>query len=298
LIGKNVPRVDAPAKIAGTAKFAIDVSLPNMLTAVIARPPRFGARLKSVDDKPAKAIAGVVDIVSWPAGVAVLGRGFWAAKTGRDALKIEWDETAAETQGTADIAAEYRKLLERPGHVARRDGNADAAIAGAARTFVAEYQFPYLAHASMAPLNCLVELAADRCQVWSGSQMQTLDQGISAKITGLNPEQVEIHTMFAGGSFGRRAVQTVVAEAVSIAKVIGGRAPVRVIWTREDDIRGGFYRRFSFIACARASIKPGRSPAGIITSSANRCRRWRLKRPPSIHRSCRAPCRCPTQSPM
>lgn len=253
LIGKKTSRLDTPAKINGTAEYGLDVKRPGMLTALIARSPRFGGRLKTIDDTAARAVAGVVEVVSGPPGVAVLGRSFWAAKMGRDALKIEWDDSTAETRDTGGILADYRKLLDQPGTAVRTDGNAEAAIAGAAKVFTADYEFPYLAHAPMEPLNCTVELSADRCQIWTGSQMQTLDQGIAAKIAGLTPEQVEIYTTFAGGSFGRRAVQTVVAEAVAIAKAIDGRAPVHVVWTREDDIRGGQYRPL-FVHRLRAGL--------------------------------------------
>jgi isoquinoline 1-oxidoreductase beta subunit len=253
LIGKQVPRIDTPAKTDGTAEYALDVKRPGMLTAVIARPPRFGARLKSLDDSVAKSMPDVGDIVSWPGGVAVLARGFWAAKAARDALKIEWEDAGAETRGSNDILADYRKLLDQPGVPVRDEGDAETAIAGAAKKFAADYEFPYLAHAPMEPLTCTVELSADRCKIWSGSQIQTLDQNVAAQIAGLSPAQVEIHTTLAGGSFGRRATQTVVAEAVSIAKAIGGRAPVRVVWTREDDIRGGSYRPL-FVHRLRAGL--------------------------------------------
>ncbi len=253
LIGKNVPRVDTRAKIDGSAQYALDVKRPGVLTALMARPPRFGARIKAIDDSAARAMPGVVEIATGHGMVAVIGRGFWPAKKGRDALKIEWDDAAAEKRGSADILAAYRALREKPGTALRRDGDAENAIAGAAKTFTADYEFPYLAHAPMEPLNCVVEVAADRCRIWSGSQMQTLDQGIAAQISGLPPEQVEVHTMFAGGSFGRRAVQTVVAEAVAIAKALGGRAPVRVMFSREDDIQGGYYRP-AFVHRLRAGL--------------------------------------------
>jgi isoquinoline 1-oxidoreductase subunit beta len=253
LIGKHVPRVDTRAKIDGSAQYALDVKRPGMLTALMARPPRFGARIKSLDDSAARAIKGVVEIATGPGMVAVIGRGFWPAKKGRDALKIEWDDAAAETRGSADLLAAYHVLREKPGTALRSDGDADSAIAGAAKTFTADYEFPYLAHAPMEPLNCVVEVAADLCRIWSGSQMQTLDQGIAAQISGLRPEQVEVNTMFAGGSFGRRAAQTVVAEATAIAKALGGHAPVRVMFSREDDIAGGYYRP-AFVHRLRAGL--------------------------------------------
>ena len=242
LIGTQAPRVDAAAKTDGSALFALDVVRDNMLTAVFARPPRFGGTVKSFDATAAKAIDGVVDVISGSTRVAVLGTSYWAAKRGRDALRVEWDESAAEKRGSAEILAEYRRLLDLPGLIARKEGDAETAIASGATILAANYQFPYLAHAPMEPLNCVVELSDGRCRIWSGAQMQTLDQAIAAGITGLPPEQIEIQTMLAGGSFGRRADPELVNNAVSIAKAIGGRAPVRVVWTREDDIQGGQYR--------------------------------------------------------
>ncbi len=244
LIGKAAPRVDSPSKSDGSARFTIDVQLPGMLTAVIARPPLFGARVKSFDKDGAMKVPGVTDVVQVPAGVAVLGRGFWAAEQGREALRVEWDETGAEHRGSAELLAEYRALLDKPGAMARRDGDPATALRGAARTFQADYEFPYLAHAPMEPLDCVVQLAGDRCEAWMGSQIQTIDQATIAHVLGLAPAQVELHTLMAGGSFGRRATPTadVAAEAASIVKAIGGRAPVKLLWTREDDIRGGRYR--------------------------------------------------------
>jgi isoquinoline 1-oxidoreductase subunit beta len=244
LIGRDVPRKDSRDKCAGVTKYTIDLVLPGMLTAVIARPLRFGAVVKSFDATAAKAIPGVVDVVQVPAGVAVLAKGFWAARNGRDALKIEWDESKAETRGSNDLFAEYRALLDTPGVVAVKQGDADAALSKAAKVIEAVYEFPYLAHAPMEPLDCVASRQPDRLDVWSGSQMQTTDQAVAAAVAGLTPSQVFIHTQFAGGSFGRRATPTadMTAEAVSIVKAIGGKAPVKLIWTREDDIQGGRYR--------------------------------------------------------
>jgi isoquinoline 1-oxidoreductase subunit beta len=244
LIGQAAPRVDSKAKTDGSARFTLDVYLPNMLTALIARPPLFGATPKSIDRAAALKVAGVTDVVEVPAGVAVLGKGFWAARQGRAALRVEWDESHAERRGTDELLAEYKALLSRPGASARHDGDSATALAGAAKTFEAVYEFPYLAHAPMEPLDCVVHLQGDRCEVWSGSQIQTLDQATVAKTLGLPPEKVELHTLLAGGSFGRRATPNsdVAAEAASIVKAIGGRQPVKLVWTREDDIRGGRYR--------------------------------------------------------
>ncbi|HEY6549057.1 MAG TPA: molybdopterin cofactor-binding domain-containing protein, partial [Vicinamibacteria bacterium] len=244
LIGKTAPRVDSKAKTDGSAKFTLDVSMPDLLTAVIARPPAFGATVKSVDKAAALKVPGVTDVVEVPAGVAVLGKGFWPARQGRAALKIEWDESKAERRGSEEILAEYRALLEKPGMSAKKDGDSAAALAGAAKTFEAVYEFPYLAHAPMEPIDCVVKLAGGQCEVWAGSQIPTLDQGTVAQVLGLAPEKVALHTLLAGGSFGRRAtpMADVAAEAASVVKAISGRQPVKLVWTREDDIRGGRYR--------------------------------------------------------
>ena len=200
--------------------------------------------MKSVDKAAALKVPGVTDVVEVPAGVAVLGKGFWAARQGRAALKVEWDESQAERRGSDELLAEYRALLEKPGLKARGDGDSAAALAGAAKTLEAVYEFPYLAHAPMEPLDCVVKLSGGSCEVWAGSQIQTLDQGTIAHVLGLPPEKVELHTLLAGGSFGRRAtpVADVAAEAASVVKAIAGRQPVKLVWTREDDIRGGRYR--------------------------------------------------------
>jgi isoquinoline 1-oxidoreductase beta subunit len=244
LIGTRMPRVDTPEKSNGTAVFTLDVYLPDMLTALILRPPLFGAKARRVDAAAARQVKGVVDVVEVPAGVAVLATGFWAARKGREALRVEWDESGAETRGTAELLAEYAALAQTPGTSARKDGDAEKAIAGAPRRIEAEYRFPYLAHAPMEPLDCVLRLSPGACEIWAGSQLQTVDQNVAAQVLGLPPEKVTIHTMLGGGSFGRRATPNadVVAEAASIAKAIGGRAPVKLVWTREDDIRGGRYR--------------------------------------------------------
>jgi isoquinoline 1-oxidoreductase beta subunit len=244
LIGTQPPRVDSKSKTDGSAVFTMDVYLPHMLTAVIARPPLFGATAKSFDKTAALAVRGVTDVVQVPAGVAVVARGFWAAQQGRDALKVEWDESQAERRGTDEILAEYRVLAQKPGASARRDGDTAAAFAGAAKVLEAVYEFPYLAHAPMEPLDCVVKAEGGRAEVWAGSQIQTFDQATVAAVLGLPPEKVTLHTLVAGGSFGRRAtpVADVAHEAASVVKAIGGRAPVKLVWSREDDIRGGRYR--------------------------------------------------------
>jgi isoquinoline 1-oxidoreductase beta subunit len=239
-----VSRVDSAAKTDGSAQFTIDTYLPDLLTALIARPPRFGATVRAFDASAARQVKGVTDVVPVPTGVAVLARDFWAAKRGRDALRVEWDESRAETRGSQDLFAAYRTLALRPGATAERRGDPGAALGKAARRLEAIYEFPYLAHAPMETLDCVIRLGLDTCDVWAGSQIPTVDQQVVAKVVGLPPERVHIHTLLAGGSFGRRATPNadVAGEAASIAKAIGGRQPVKLVWSREDDIRGGRYR--------------------------------------------------------
>ncbi|HTS86917.1 MAG TPA: xanthine dehydrogenase family protein molybdopterin-binding subunit [Gemmatimonadales bacterium] len=243
LIGKVAPRVDAKDKSTGRAVFTQDMYLEGMLTAVVAHPPRFGAKVKSFDGSAAKGVKGVREVVQVPNGVAVVAEGFWPAKQGRDLLKVEWDESGAMAQGTDEIAAQFRELGSKPGLVARKDGNIEAALAGH-KVIEASYEVPYLAHATMEPMDCVVRLGPDRCEIWNGEQLQTPDQGAIAHLTGLKPEQVFLNQLYAGGSFGRRASSTsdYVLEAVSIAKAIAGRAPVKLVWTREDDTRAGSFR--------------------------------------------------------
>ena len=244
LIGKHVPRKDVADKTNGTALFTCDISLPNMLTALVAHAPRFGATVKSFDGAKTKLVKGVVDVVQIPSGVAVLAKDTWSAKKGRDALHVEWDESAAFTLSSEQIFAQYREYASTPGAQARKDGDPDTVFAQAARVLRAEYYFPYLAHASMEPMNCVVQLNRDGCEIWNGVQSHTVDQSKVAALLGIDPAQVKIHMLYAGGGFGRRANKDsdYVLEAVNIAKAIDGRAPVKLIWLREDDTRAGYYR--------------------------------------------------------
>ena len=249
LIGGRVPRVDAVAKSDGTAQFTIDVALPGMLVALLQRPPLFGATVKSFDAAPAAAVPGVVKVVQVPGGVAVIAKSFWAAKQGRDALIIQWDDSKAEKRSSSELLDEYRRLADQPAASARKDGDAAQAIKNSTRKISATYEFPYLAHAPMEPLDAVVKLTADSCEIWAGDQFQTLDQANAAHTAGLNPQQVSIHTLYAGGSFGRRANvgSDYIVEAVSIAKAHGADGtPIKLQWTREDDIRGGLYRPMYF----------------------------------------------------
>lgn len=253
VIGKPTRRLDSKAKTTGTAEFGIDVKRPNLSVALVARSPVFGGKVKSFDATKAKAIDGVVDVVQVPSGVAVLGKHFWAAKKGRDALAIEWDAGAGATLSTPSMRDEYRKLASTPGIVAKSQGDVDAALKSAPALVEAEYEVPFLAHAPMEPLNCTVEIGENGCDIWTGTQFQTVDQKTTAELLGLKPEQVRIHTVFLGGGFGRRANPTsdFIIEAVQVAKA--AKRPVKVVWTREDDIRGGYYRPM-WVSRLRASV--------------------------------------------
>ncbi len=246
LIGNpELRRLDSPAKTTGTQSYTIDVQLPGMLTAVVTHPPAFGGKVKSFDAAAARAVPGVVDVVEIPRGVAVVATGTWAAIKGREALTVEWDLAAAETRGSDALLAEYRRLgSEGDAAMARSEGHADHALAGAAKVIEGSFDFPYLAHAAMEPLNAVAWLRDGTLEIWGGHQLPDLYQAIAAQIAELPPERVKLHVMMTGGGFGRRAVTDadVVAEAVSVARAIGWKAPVKVQWTREDDMAGGRYR--------------------------------------------------------
>ena len=249
LIGHQAPRVDVPAKVDGSAQFTLDVALPGMLVALLKRPPLFGATVKSFDATAAGAIPGVVKVVQVPRGVAVIAKSFWAVKQGRDALTVEWDDTNAEKRSSAALMDEYRRLADQPAAAARTEGDAAQAIGKAAHRMSASFEFPFLAHAPMEPLDAVVKLGPGSCEIWAGDQFQTIDQANAAKTAGLEAQQVSIHTLYAGGSFGRRAntVSDYIVEAVSIAKAYGADGtPIKLQWTREDDIHGGMYRPMYF----------------------------------------------------
>ena len=250
LIGKPTGRLDAQAKSSGQQDYGIDVRLPGMLTAVVARPPVFGGKVKSLDDSAAKAIKGVKAVLRVPTdrggeGVAVVADGYWPAKLGRDALKVEWDTSAVGKPDSTALLAQYRELATKPGLVAMQ---ADMApLAGAVHKISAEFFFPYLAHAPMEPLNCTIQLDGDKAELWMGTQMPGLDAMAAAKTLGLPPQNIQVHTQMAGGGFGRRAIPSsdYVVEACGVAKAVrtaGISAPVRTLWSREDDIKGGYYR--------------------------------------------------------
>jgi isoquinoline 1-oxidoreductase beta subunit len=249
LIGHKAARVDAAAKTDGTAQFTLDVVFPGMLVALLKRPPRFGGTVASFDASAASAVPGVVKVVQVPRGVAVIAKSFWAAKQGRDALQIDWDDSKAEKRSSTDLMAEYRRLADQPALSARKEGDIERALRDATQKVTASYEFPYLAHAPMEPLDAVVKLSANSCEIWAGDQFQTIDQANAAHTAGLDPTQVSIHTLYAGGSFGRRANlgSDYIVEAVSIAKAYGADGtPIKLQWTREDDIHGGLYRPMYF----------------------------------------------------
>jgi len=241
LVGKPTRRLDSAEKVEGNAQFGIDVKRKDLRTAVVAHPPVFGAKLRAFDAKKVQKVAGVTHVVDIGNAVAVVATNFWAAKKGRDALEIDWDLGPNAKLNTADLRAKLVAAAKTPGPIAKKSDNPDA-IKSAAKTLVAEYEVPFLAHAPMEPLNCTVEVRDGAAEIWVGTQFQTPDQAAAAHILGLKPEQVTLHTMLAGGGFGRRAnpVNDYVVEAVNIARRV--KVPIKLVWTREDDIKAGWYR--------------------------------------------------------
>ena len=245
LIGGRAPRLDSASKTDGSAVYALDVRRPGQVTAVIARAPRFGAVVRGFDPAAARDVAGVLDVVRVPSGVAVIARDTWSAMKGREALRVDWDESAAETRSSEAILADYRERAKGSGLTASQRGDVGAALKGAAKVIEAEFTFPYLAHAAMEPLNATIERAPDGgYDVYGGFQFQTVEQATMAAILGVTPDRVRLHGTWAGGSFGRRATPEAdyLAEAAHVLKATGATAPVHLVWTREDDMAGGYYR--------------------------------------------------------
>ncbi len=261
LLGRPMKRLDTPEKTNGSAMFGLDVTVPGMLVAVVARPPVLGGKVKTFNADKAKATPGVRDVVQIDRGVAVVADGFWPAKLGREVLEIDWDEGSLAELDSRTQREQYAALAKESGAVAKKEGDAAAAIAQANRKLSAVYEVPYLAHAPMEPLNCVADVRDDGCDIWTGTQFQTNEQMTAARITGLKPQQIKVHTMLLGGGFGRRAVfdSHFTAEAVQVSKAI--KKPVKVIWTREDDIRGGYYRPAAFHSIS-AGLDADGKPAG------------------------------------
>lgn len=244
LIGKVAPRKDSKAKTNGSAIFTQDIQLDDMLVAVVAHPPKFGATVKSFDDKATRAVKGVVDVVKMPTGVAVLASNYWTAKKGRDVLKVEWDESQAFQKSSDEIIADYQALVTKPGILARKDGDALGSLAKSKNVISHEYTFPFLAHAAMEPMNCVVQLKNGICEVWNGNQLHTVDQFALSAAFGIKPEDVKINTLYAGGSFGRRGnpKSDYLLEAANIVKASNSTNPIKLVWSREDDMQAGYYR--------------------------------------------------------
>jgi isoquinoline 1-oxidoreductase subunit beta len=262
IIGTPVARLDLPEKVTGRAGFGIDATPEGVLTALVARCPVFGGKLRTVDDAAARAVPGVKAVVRIGSGVAVVADGYWPAHAGRDALKLEWDEGALASLDDAGVSARLEALAREPGHLARKAGDGAAALATAAKTLDAVYELPYLAHATMEPMNCTADVRADGVTLWVPTQFQAGprmlgggSRGVAAKIAGVPVEKVTVHTTHLGGGFGRRAEMDFVTEACEVSKAVG--KPVKVIWSREDDIRHDQYR-----PAARHELRGGVSADG------------------------------------
>jgi isoquinoline 1-oxidoreductase beta subunit len=245
IAGKPTKRLDTPSKTNGRAKFGIDTWVPGLRVAVIARSPVFGGKVKSFDATAAKKIEGVHDVVQISRGIAVVASGYWPAKQGRDALKIEWDEGPVAAVSSASISTSFAERAAQAGVVARHDGDPDGGLGSAATKVEADYEMPFLAHATMEPMNATAHVRADGVDIWAPTQFQQGAQGIGAQIGGVPPEQVKVHTTFLGGGFGRRFELDFIQEALETSKAAGG-VPVKVIWSREDDIQNSQYRPASF----------------------------------------------------
>jgi isoquinoline 1-oxidoreductase beta subunit len=265
-IGKPQRRLDSVAKVTGRAQFGLDVDLPDMLTAMVVRAPVFGATVRSFDASAALAVPGVVEVKQIPSGVAVIARHTWAAKKGRDALRVDWDLGAGATLSTESLRAEWRRLAQQSGIVAANRGDAAGALRGAAKRFDVEYELPYLAHACMEPLNCVVQCKDGRCEIWVGTQNQSQDVMFVARALGIETSAITLHTQFLGGGFGRRASNTsdFTVEAAHVANGVG--KPVKTVWTREDDMRGGYYRPYSISRVQGGVDASGRPVAYLHTS--------------------------------
>jgi isoquinoline 1-oxidoreductase beta subunit len=267
ILGKGLTRIDTPAKVDGSAGFGIDVKVPGLLTAVMVHAPVPGATIVSVDDAAAKAIPGVKQVVRIPQGVAVLADGYWTALKGRDALVVKWNDGALGSLSSAGISKLLHEATNKPGAVARNDGDVSVAVT---KTIEAVYEAPYLAHACMEPMNCTAWVRAGEAEVWAPTQGPGPHQGIVAQLTGLPPEKVQVHTTYLGGGFGRRFAPDFIIAATLLAKAAG--VPVKLVYTREDDMRAWFYRP------ASVTLYRGPRPAGSPVSFTARTRRRHYRR--------------------
>jgi len=259
VLGQSLPRLDIPEKVNGKAEFGLDVKRPGMLIARVVRCPVFGGKVASVNADKAKAVAGVRNVVVISTGVAVVADNYWAASKGAQALEVKWDEGALSTLNSADISKRYAVLAEQPGKVARNDGDTTAALKGASKSFERVFEVPFLAHATMEPMNCTAEVRADRCDVWVPTQGQTASQQAAMAASGLPADKVHIFTTFLGGGFGRRGEADFVTDAVETSKAVG--KPVKVVWTREDDMQHDFYRPVTYVRMWAATDAAGKPVA-------------------------------------
>ncbi len=259
LIGRSTKRLDAPDKVTGKAKFGIDVQLPDMLIATVAACPIFGGRLGSVDDTAAKAVNGVRQIVRLSDAVAVVADHMGAARKGLAALKIEWQDGPHAGLSSAEIVQNLATASERQGAVSTREGNVAAALKQAAQRIDAVYQLPFLAHAPMEPMNCTVRFSDGFCDIWVGTQVPVRAQAAAAKASGLPTSKIRVHNQLIGGGFGRRLFPDHVGQAVMIARQVD--RPVKLIWTREEDIQHDFYRPYYYDRLSAGLDKTGKPVA-------------------------------------
>jgi isoquinoline 1-oxidoreductase beta subunit len=258
-MGQAIPRLDIPAKVSGKAKFGLDFTMPGMLTAVLARPPAYGAKPTFFDQEAAKAVKGVRTVVSMPMGIAVLADSLSAAWAGREALKVKWDPGTHPGLNDASVEKSLMAELDKPGSVAMQAGDALKALSEAPKKVAATYYVPFVAHATMEPMNCTAHVQKDGCDVWVPTQGQSIAQLVAGQVSGLPPEKVRIHTTYLGGGFGRRASPDFVVEAVIASKASG--KPVKVVWTREEDTRHDAFR-----AAMSHRIEAGLDDRGRLTA--------------------------------
>ena len=244
LAGQSLPRLDIPEKVNGKAEFGIDVKRPDLLIARVVRCPVFGGKVESFSADKAKAIAGVRHVVKITGGVAVVADNYWAASKGAQALEVKWNEGPLANLSSSEIMKRYATLAQQPGKVARSDGDAPAAVKGNARSFERVFEVPFLAHATMEPMNCTADVRSDRCDVWVPTQGQTASLEAAVAASGLPAKAVTIHTTYLGGGFGRRGEADFVMDAVETSKAVG--KPVKVVWTREDDMQHDYYRPITY----------------------------------------------------
>jgi isoquinoline 1-oxidoreductase beta subunit len=260
-IGKAVARMDTPEKVTGRGIYGLDVKVPGMLVATVQRCPVFGGKVASFDATKAKAVKGVRQVVQISSGVAVVANSYWTAKKGREALKINWDEGANAQLSSAEISRIYAEAAKEPGPVARKEGDVVKTLGGAAKTMDAVYEVPFLAHATMEPMNCTAHVRKDNCEIWVGTQNQTGTQRTAMRITGFPREAVKVNTLLLGGGFGRRGGQDFVAEAVQTSKAVN--SPVKIIWSREDDTQHDYYRPATYNVL-RAALDEHGAPAAWL----------------------------------